>query len=121
MTLSQKQHMFSRLLPRLLDKAHELGFEVSGGEWERSQAAANAMAALGKGIKNSLHRLRLAVDLHLFADHDSDGELEYLTDTEDHRPLGEWWEKQSGQGFECCWGGRFGDGNHYSIAHGGIK
>jgi hypothetical protein len=47
--------------------------------------------------------MRLAIDLNLF---DSDGT--YLTDTEDHRRLGEWWEAQGG-----IWGGRFNDGNHY--------
>jgi hypothetical protein len=56
--------------------------------------------------------------LHLFKDVDSDGDLDYLTDTESHRELGEWWEQQ---GPGCCWGGRFGDGNHYSLTHDGVK
>jgi hypothetical protein len=121
LTLGEKQHEFSWLLPRLLDKAHELGFEVAVGEVERSQAAADAMAAQGKGISRSLHLLRLAVDLHLFMDRDGDGQLEYLGSTEDHRELGEWWEDQSYDDVLCCWGGRFGDGNHYSISHNGVK
>ena len=27
----RKQELFMRLLPRLIDKAHELGFEIRGG------------------------------------------------------------------------------------------
>jgi len=46
---------------------------------------------------------RLAIDLNLFKDG------EYLTDTEDHRFLGEFWESLGG-----TWGGRWDDGNHYS-------
>jgi len=41
-----------------------------------------------------------------------------LGDTEAHRELGEWWEKQHPQ---ARWGGRFKDGNHYSFEHEGVK
>jgi hypothetical protein len=41
-----------------------------------------------------------------------------VNDTDVHRPLGEWWEKQHEL---CRWGGRFGDGCHYSVAHRGLK
>ena len=40
----------------------------------------------------------------------------WLQSTEAHRELGEWWESVGGS-----WGGRFGDGNHYSLAHEGRK
>jgi len=42
----------------------------------------------------------------------------FLQGTEDHRPLGEYWESLDPL---CRWGGRFNDGNHYSIEHEGIK
>lgn len=125
MTLGEKQRLFGKLLPRLLDKAQELFLNgVAVGECERSEAAAAWNAANGKGITNSLHRSRLAVDLLLFADTDGDGDLDYLTDTESHRKLGEWWEAQHEL---CRWGGRFKrangkpkpDGNHYSLTHEG--
>ena len=32
MTLGEKQELFARLLPRLLDKAHELGFDIRIGD-----------------------------------------------------------------------------------------
>ena len=34
------------------------------------------------------------------------------------QPLGEWWEKQAA---DARWGGRFNDGNHYSLEHEGVK
>lgn len=59
---------------------------------------------------NSLHKQRLAVDFNLFRDG------QYLTGTEDHGPLGECWVSLGGS-----WGGRFKDGNHYSLEHEGRK
>lgn len=109
MTLGQQQEKFARLLPRLIDKAHELGFSVRVGEVERHRVAADWLANRGLGTRSSLHLSRLAVDLHLFRDG------KYLDSTEAHRELGEWWETQDP---DCRWGGRFkrADGNHYSLA-----
>jgi hypothetical protein len=113
--LIQKQKTFARLLPRLLDRAHEMGFEVTLGEILRSAEAASKNAKEGDGIVNSLHCLKLAVDLNLFKDG------HYLARTADHRDLGEWWEAQTTSEYRCCWGGRFGDGNHYSLEHNGVR
>lgn len=110
MTLRQRQSQFAKLLPRLLDKAFELGYEVTLGEAYRSPEEAARLASLGLGIKNSNHTKRLAIDLNLF----KNGKL--LTSTEDHRPLGEYWESLGGS-----WGGRFKDGNHYSLEWQGSK
>ena len=115
MTLRQKQSIFAAILPRLIDKALSMGFEMTIGEVYRSPEEAARLAKLGKGIKESLHTLKLAIDINLFRDG------HYLSSTESHRKLGEWWEEQSTELYKCCWGGRFGDGNHYSIGHGGKK
>lgn len=117
LTLHDKQDLFTRLVPGLLAKAHDLGFTVSFGETWRSNEEAARLAGLGKGILLSLHCDRLAVDLNLFKDG------VWLTDKESHRPLGVYWEQQSRPpAYECVWGGSWGaDGNHYSIAHGGRK
>ena len=101
-----------RLLPRLIDKAHELGFEVRGGDLYRDPRAFGPPGTVkAYGHKNSAHKQKLACDLLLFKDG------RYLTDTEDYRELGEWWEKQH----ELCRGGfRFADGNHFSLYHEGM-
>lgn len=110
MTLRQKQSFFAGLVSRLIQRAEATGYEVTFGEAYRSPEEAARLAKLGKGIANSLHTQRLAVDLNLFKDG------VYLSSSESHRSLGEWWEAQHPW---CRWGGRFGDGNHYSITHNG--
>lgn len=117
MTLGQKQRVFARLVARLIEHACRLGYEVTLGEAYRPPAQAAANAAAGTGIRNSLHTQRLAIDLNLFE------AGEYQTDSEAHRPLGEFWESLSTPDYRCCWGGRFArpDGNHYSIEHGGVR
>jgi hypothetical protein len=113
MKLGEKQELFMRLLPRLLDKAHEFGYEVRGGDLFRDPRVHGEMGEK-KSYSNaySCHKLKLAIDLNLF------WEGEYLSSTKDHRKLGEWWEQQHEL---CCWGGRFEDGNHYSLTHEGAK
>lgn len=108
MRLIERQQLFARLLPRLLDQAHSMGCAVTLGEAWRPPETARLYAQDGRGSANSLHVVRLAVDLNLFRDG------AWLQSTEDHRPLGEWWERQHEA---CRWGGRFQrpDGNHYSV------
>lgn len=111
-TLGQKQRNFVLMVGRLIQFAYEQGYEMSFGEAYRTpeQAAMNAKA--GKGIVNSLHTQRLAIDLNLFRDG------VYLTRSEDYEPLGARWESMGG-----AWGGRFSkpDGNHFSIEHQGVR
>lgn len=110
MTLGAKQELFMKLLPRLIDRMHEAGFQVRGGELERSKAQAAANAASGAGIANSLHIVRLAIDLHLFKDG------KYLSSGVEHMPFGTYWKSLH---HLCRFGGDFGDANHYSISHEG--
>jgi hypothetical protein len=114
-TLREKQSLFMRLLPRLLDKASELGIDVTAGELYRSPQEAARLASLGLGIKTSLHTQRLAIDLNPFVGGKYDPSGYSLT------PLGHWWEAQSNPEYQCAWGGRFRDPGHFSIAHGGRK
>lgn len=95
MSLRERQSQFAAMVPLLIDTALDLGFEVTLGDAYRDPRCPY-------GSKSSRHKVRLAIDLNLFLDG------KYLTDTEDHRPLGEWWESVGG-----IWGGRFDDGNHY--------
>ncbi len=111
MTLGEKQRKFARLVPRLIDQAHAMGYEVSLGDAFRDPRVFGAMGeSKGYGNRNSCHKLRLAIDLNLYRDG------KYLDKTEDHQPLGEFWESIGGS-----WGGRFRDGNHYSLEHEGMR
>lgn len=113
MSLRKKQVEFTRLIPRLLDKAYELGFEVTLGDAFRDERVHGAFGVKkAYGHARSAHKLRLAVDLNLFK------EGEYLEGTAAHRQLGEWWEQQHPL---ARWGGRFNDGNHYSFEHEGAS
>ena len=88
-------------------RAYLTGYEITLGDAHRSSAEAERLGFMG-----SLHTRRLAIDLNLFKDGT------YLSATDDHLELGEWWEQQHEL---CRWGGRFGDGNHYSVEFQGVK
>ena len=111
MKLGEQQELFMRLLPRLLDKAHDMGYEIRGGDLFRDPRLHGGMGIKkGYGYSKSCHKLKLAIDLNLFEDG------EFITSTEGHRKLGVWWEDQHEL---CRWGGRFNDGNHYSLTYNG--
>jgi len=113
MRLGAQQELFMRLLPRLIDKAHSFGFEIRGGDLfrdPRSHGKLGKRTSYGRAF--SVHKLKMAIDLNLFRDG------KFITTTEGHRELGEWWEQQHKL---CCWGGRFNDGNHYSLEWEGLK
>lgn len=111
MTLGQAQQVFAVMAAKLILKAAELGYRVTLGDAYRDPRVFGAQGERkGYGESHSLHKIRLAIDLNLFKDG------KFLQATEDHQPLGEWWESQGG-----TWGGRFNDGNHYSLSWGGMK
>lgn len=111
-TLRGLQSLFVTLIAELILEAQRQGFELTFGEALRSPEEAARLDRAGLGIRSSLHTIKLAIDLNLFQ-----GGV-YLSSSASHRPLGEWWEKQHPL---CRWGGRFGDGNHYSLEYGGRK
>lgn len=123
MNLIDKQKSFTRLIAKFLLWLDENGFEATFGETWRPPETAKAFAAEGKGIPNSLHCLRLAIDLNLF----KDGKL--LTRSVDYTAAGTAWKALSTTEINCCWGGDFRDsrgwatpdGNHFSIEYGGAK
>lgn len=113
MTIREKQTRFAKLVPRLIDKAFALGYEVTIGDAFRDPRVHGEMGVKkGYGHYKSCHKLKLAIDLNLYKDG------VYLSKTSDHKKLGEWWESQDPL---CRWGGRFEDGNHYSLEHEGSK
>lgn len=111
MSLGAKQEKFSFMVIGLLQKAHDLGFTVRIGDCYRDPRAFGQQGEKRLYSEaNSAHKNKLAIDLNLFRDGI------YLVRTDDHKELGEYWESMGG-----CWGGRFNDGNHYSLEHNGIK
>jgi hypothetical protein len=120
MRLGEKQELFSQLLPRLLDEAHRLGYQVRLKELYRPEEMAEIYAKRGVGIKDSVHCIGLAIDFILFRDGQP------LWDSIDYTEVGEFWE---GVHPLCRWGGRFldykgdpaPDGCHFSLEHGGVK
>lgn len=112
MTLGEKQRLFAGLVGKLLVHIYESGYEVSLDWAYRPPEVAAYYSTIGVGIRSSLHTLKLAVDLNLFLDG------KWMRETDAHKGFGEWWEKQHEL---CRWGGRFGDGNHYSMEHEGRK
>lgn len=110
-SLREKQSRFARMVAHLIDHANSMGFEVTLGDAYRDPRLHGAIGVKqGYGHSKSCHKIRLAIDLNLFRDG------KFLPGSEDHKPLGEWWESQGG-----TWGGRFQDGNHYSLEHEGMK
>lgn len=112
MTLSEKQQLFTKLIAQLILWADEKGLRLTFGEAYRTPEQAALNAKSGKGIANSLHTQRLAVDLNLFKNG------VYQTDSAAYKELGLYWESLGG-----AWGGRFSrpDGNHFSLEHNGVR
>lgn len=112
MSLRKKQSEFAKLVGKLILKAYDLGYEVTLGDAYRDPRVHGAMGVRKSySHPKSAHKIRLAIDLNLFKNG------EFLETSDDHRPLGEWWEKQHPM---ARWGGRFDDGNHYSWFHDGV-
>lgn len=101
---------FTKLVPRLIDKAFSMGYTVTLGDAYRDPRLHGEYGVkAGYGASRSFHKLRQAIDLNLYKDG------KYLEGTEAHKALGEWWESLDPM---CTWGGRFNDGNHYSYGEG---
>lgn len=103
--LVEKQGQFAVMISLLVLHAKQLGYVLTYGDAYRPPQA-------DWGHPNSLHKMRLAVDFNLFIDG------KYQTNSVAYLPLGVYWESIGGS-----WGGRFedGDGNHFSLAHGGMR
>lgn len=107
MKLSEKQQKFTEMVGRLIEYAYRHGYRLTFG--------CATCAKKGHHMANSLHYIRLAIDLNLFS-LDENGDWVYRTNTGDYLELGEYWESIGGS-----WGGRFNDGNHFSLEHGGRR
>ena len=112
MTLLEQQQCFTRNVGLLIGFAYAYGYALTFGEAYRTPEQAALNAKSGKGIANSLHCDRLAVDLNLF----KDGQL--LCGAYGYSALAQYWlTLHSGN----RWGGNFTtcDYGHYSMEFGG--
>lgn len=117
MGLGDKQRLFMKLIAKLIIFAYEEGYMLSLGDGYRDPRVFGEVGEKeGYGRSNSLHKQRLAIDLNLFEQ--VNGSWLYLKETNDHLLLGEYWESLHEL---CSWGGRFNDGNHYSLTHEGKR
>lgn len=112
MLLSELQQLFSRDTVLLLQHITEKGYTFTYGEAMRSQEQAEIYAKQGKGILDSLHCKRLAIDINLFKDG------VYLQDSKSYELFGSFWESLSpcnrwGGRFKKPDGSKFCDSNHF--------
>jgi hypothetical protein len=108
--LLKKQQIFSLNIAKLITYIYEQGYTCTLGECFRTPEQALIYAKSGKGIKDSLHCKRLALDINLFSP-----EGVYLPNTSDYEPLGVYWESLNPAN---RWGGLFkprSDGNHIEM------
>lgn len=105
MTLAETQQQFMLDMARLVLWCEGHGYAVTGGELYRPKELSALYEKQGKGIADSNHGRRLAIDLNLFING------KYATNGDAYKPLGDFWE---GLNPDNIWGGRFHDGNHFS-------
>jgi len=109
MLLFEKQALFAQNAASLLQFINAKGLLVTFGDAYRTPEQAVLYAKAGKGIVNSLHCKRLAIDLNLL-----DAQGRYFTNPDPYEVFGEYWE--SLHRFNR-WGGRFErkDANHFEM------
>ena len=109
MELWQKQAIFTQAVAVLIKQISAKGFDCTLGECYRTPEQAAIYAKEGKGIVDSLHCKRLAIDINLF-----DKKGQYLTAPESYQQFGDLWETLNPK---FRWGGHFsrGDGNHFEM------
>ena len=102
MSLLEKQFAFSKNLSYLLEYLRDKRYAWSMGECLRTEEQAKIYAASGKGIINSQHCKKLAVDINLFIRKDDKYALS--NNKEDYREAGEYWKSLNTKN---RWGGDF--------------
>jgi hypothetical protein len=105
MTMVNEQHAFLLDVAKLLQKAEELGFVMSGGELFRTPDQQAIYLKTGRSkTMASKHLQRLAIDLNFFIKK-ADGSVALTYDIPTLKPLGDFWEQLS-KG-KNSWGGNW--------------
>ena len=95
------------MIAELILYAKTSGYELTFGDAFRDDRCPY-------GQKFSLHKKRLAIDFNLFVD----GAYITSSDHPAYQQIGHFWESLAP---DCAWGGRWGDGNHFSLEHDEFK
>lgn len=104
MSLSDKQWEFLQDIAKLIIRAEELGYKLTGGELYRTIEQQKIYMDSGKSkTMNSKHLRKLAIDLNFFIK-DSTGKWVLTFDLDKIEPLGEYWESLNPNN---KWGGHF--------------
>lgn len=97
--LFQLQAIFSKNIVLLINFIFSQGYLVTFGETWRTPEMAQIYFKEHKGILNSLHCKRLAIDLNFL-----DQKGHYITDSKAYAVAGKYWESLDGRN---RWGGNF--------------
>ena len=108
MTLREKQSIFLKNVALLISWAFDNGFELTGGELQRTseQQEVYVNEGLSKTM-NSQHLKKLAIDLNLFVNG------KYQRNREAYRALAEYWKSlhpDNVAGYDWGW-----DANHFEM------
>ena len=104
MRLSDKQWLFLKDVAKLIIKAEQLGYKVTGGELYRTYEQQKIYVESGRSrTLRSKHLSRLAIDLNFFI-RDENEKWKLTWKVEDIKPLGDYWESLDEKN---AWGGKF--------------
>lgn len=81
----QHQLIFAQNVAKLIEYIYAQGYKCTLGEVYRTREQALLYSQIGKGIVNSNHCSKLAIDINLFKDD------KYLTDSEEYKKFAEYW------------------------------
>ena len=108
MTLREKQSVFLKNVALLIGWAFDNGFELTGGELQRTREQQEVYVNEGLSkTMNSQHLKKLAIDLNLFVNG------KYQRNREAYRPLAEYWKSlhpDNVAGYDWGW-----DANHFEM------
>lgn len=114
MKLIEEQSKFAKDVADLINFIFNQGYFCSLGEVLRTHEQALLYEKEGKGIIDSLHCKKLAIDINLF-----DEKFNYLQDYNDYKKLGDFWESLDpnhnkwGGYFASKYGGHLVDMDHF--------
>lgn len=101
-SLSDKQWLFLKDVAKLITKAEQLGYKVTGGELYRPLFTQEHYIKTGRSkTMNSKHLSRLAIDLNFFI-RDEKGKWKLTWSVDKIKPLGNYWESLDKKN---SWGG----------------